>query len=815
MKLKDLFATFGSLPEELVQKLRTSIPDLEELTPVTSSKLPEDLFADMLGRMNADQIKYVAECYAPTNKSSQSSSNKKAILKAVQNPKVMAAMIDKLPPLELRMLQLLKANGGILSGWDLIFSLALYALTPEKIGAGTSISRERLVDEKWMRYLAKGLRDGLIFPNTTQASWFRDSSYYSYKLPSDDDDLVFTDSRLLAFVPSNTTPIPALTLTESNETTQGSHPMRALLEFFEVLSLALDDAGLQLTKNTTVPKNQYNRFLKKQPWLETYLELHLGILIKDQFFYLDRDDKPCINTEIIRDFLATAPKRSFSTLAQKFLNALTRQRSYYDGTAEKRNRFRKAILISLGVIGQKTYNVESLFEALDKRVFHVLKSAGDQSPTWFESFKAILKQEFSYLGIVNLSKNLGDVSAGVALAWLLEPNAKAATDKGLLVQPNFDVVVYYDQLSSLEPLLACSCKQLSTQSGTYAITRESVYRALQLGFDSHKIMALLEQHSLMPLPKNVKQSIEDWAGKRERLQVRQNIHLLEYHNQAERDTALTRMPGRAIGERFLLPELPKGKPTHDYNLAPARTIVFNKDGSFRLDGGLDFVARALVFKLCVQKNNTFTFDQELVQKNLSDAIRPAIFERVRGQIPPHLSALLELWQGKTKAPSIGSIEVFVHPLAKALAQHPSLAPCLGQAINETTYAVVPNMAVTLKNILAELGIQAKNSVELGAIAQKATDLAPLTRNLQTRKLREMIELAIRRGQVITIEYHDELSKRDRYGYTQKYQGKVLTERIVPEKIEYEASTPYFSGQLESDQSTRYVRIGYILGIYVG
>jgi hypothetical protein len=773
---------------------------------------------DFLERMNADQMKFVAARFAPNKASTTVSGNKKVILETIKSPNLCKEVVQKLSPLEYRALQMIKRADGLMSAWDLLLSLAMQGFEPPSknpVGTSTSIYRSRLASQPFVPMLAVMLRDGLLLPNSPNGSWFSQYSYYSSVASDPNLDFFFADARLLEHVKDSEFVVPPLDLKPLPSQPKGVHPSRIVLEFADALCAILDQDGFQITRDQKPNRQGLSRILKNRPWLEKRLESYLPIAISLDLVSIG--DKHALPSKAkLKNFYQMSMVNHYNQLINHLIWAVFTDNYQMTSAVASQRTARQALVMGLKLLPDFPVAQKEFFEAIERRILRYVITEKSKSAEQPKFFTHVLQTELHAYGLVEFDNTAHSIALGRGLQWQNQP--KQTQQPALLIQPNFDVIVYLDQLSSLEPFLALDCKSLDKQTATYTITRNSIYRALQLGLDSQQVLDLLQKNSVMPLPANVIQSIKDWAGRRERLQVTAKTTLLEYHNTAERDAALPKHTGaRAVGQRFLLVgQAPAKTVVHRYDQAPARTIAFGQDGAFHLLGGVDLLTRSLLTQLCQPHNGRYVFLQSALQKrSFTPELREAFFARVQGTVPVHVYALLEIWQQKQPAPNIGQIEVFQHPLAKSLANHPSLKPCLDAALNDTTYLVKPNMSSTLRAILEQMGVSSGTAV-IGKVVATELPSATLKRGIPTRTMREMIEAAINQKQPLTLEYFEEIQIRNRYGYPEKYQGdELIKERILPSQVYYEASTPYFSGTLEDSNKQRRVRIGYIEGIAVG
>jgi hypothetical protein len=130
-------------------------------------------------------------------------------------------------------------------------------------------------------------------------------------------------------------------------------------------------------------------------------------------------------------------------------------------------------------------------------------------------------------------------------AWLLglAPQPLFAESGGkLIVQPNFAVL-------ALEPISDVVLNDLDqfaeTQGGdrviTYQLTRESMYRGQQAGWDAERVLAFLAQHQNAPIAMNVRRSLEEWEQSHRRITFHRGKVLVQFADdeaQAESAAAL-------------------------------------------------------------------------------------------------------------------------------------------------------------------------------------------------------------------------------------------------------------------------------------
>ncbi len=125
------------------------------------------------------------------------------------------------------------------------------------------------------------------------------------------------------------------------------------------------------------------------------------------------------------------------------------------------------------------------------------------------------------------------------------------------------------------------------------LTQESVALGLEWNLSPALMLEILARHSQRPLHAGVKDAIDRWASRRERVTLYTAATLIEFGSPADRDQAAgawadegdakTFMP---VGDRFLLVENAQHVPTgristtavRDYRLPPERCVSVDSDG---------------------------------------------------------------------------------------------------------------------------------------------------------------------------------------------------------------------------------------------
>lgn len=144
-------------------------------------------------------------------------------------------------------------------------------------------------------------------------------------------------------------------------------------------------------------------------------------------------------------------------------------------------------------------------------------------------------------------------------AWLLglesQPQFVESGGK-LIVQPNFAVLA----LEPISDVVLSDLDQFAESQGgerviTYQLTRESMYRGQQAGWDAERVLTFLEQHQNAPIPMNVRRSLEEWEQSHRRITFHRNKVLVQFADdeaQAESNAALKAFKPHKLSECYEL-----------------------------------------------------------------------------------------------------------------------------------------------------------------------------------------------------------------------------------------------------------------------
>jgi hypothetical protein len=171
----------------------------------------------------------------------------------------------------------------------------------------------------------------------------------------------------------------------------------------------------------------------------------------------------------------------------------------------------------------------------------------DMSKSWLQVEGEIIHRTFNtvleWLGIVQVGRDaLGKVSA-FSLTELgaefcgrsVQPPPKIIpSDKPLLVQPNFEVMLLVPQVDTLWTLMKFTSLKKLDQVSLYTINRDATLHGLDSDLSINQMVEWLAERSAQPLPQNLVISLQDWSKGYKRVQV-ENVTLLEVEDPAVLD----------------------------------------------------------------------------------------------------------------------------------------------------------------------------------------------------------------------------------------------------------------------------------------
>ena len=181
----------------------------------------------------------------------------------------------------------------------------------------------------------------------------------------------------------------------------------------------------------------------------------------------------------------------------------------------------------------------------------------------------ILTGPLYWMGLVELGYNADEPTGENAMpasyrlteagAWLLGIGEQPEyVERGgrLVVQPNFTILA----MEPIDDLVLIDLDQFADVQGgdlaiVYQLTRESMYRGQQHGWDAARVMAFLEQHQGAPVATNVRRTLEEWQQQHQRITIHRNATLVQFadeESQTQTGDVLGEFAPRELGNHFAL-----------------------------------------------------------------------------------------------------------------------------------------------------------------------------------------------------------------------------------------------------------------------
>ena len=312
---------------------------------------------------------------------------------------------------------------------------------------------------------------------------------------------------------------------------------------------------------------------------------------------------------------------------------------------------------------------------------------------------------------------------------LAPASSPAGAAPAIVVQPNFDILVYLDRvrpadMAFLERYLERA--QVQQHTAHYRLTRDSIYRGLESGITSGDLLDRLAGLNGGSLPQNVQVEIRQWAAARERISLRRFAQLVEFADSEDRDAAVQRgIRGTPIGDRFMLlaPDSPRPRVQRqvDHNLLPVRCLSVEEDGQLLLDSGLrDVVIEAELDGWAERQSPDCWL---LTRVSVSSAIQQGrrttdLFKwldaRRKSLLPAWLRVAIQSWAGgRTDATLMPAVVLHVRlpDACEAIAASATLRPHLQARVGVNTWIIKPGHEAALREKLAWAGLQMDMAIE--------------------------------------------------------------------------------------------------------
>lgn len=336
----------------------------------------------------------------------------------------------------------------------------------------------------------------------------------------------------------------------------------------------------------------------------------------------------------------------------------------------------------------------------------------------------------------------GAVMLGIQPPESLAAQDEPAPDTGrLVVQPNFQLMALGPVSLALLARLDLFADRERADRGAfeYRLTRESVYRAQQLGMDAADVLHTLDQDGDTDIPQNVRRTLDEWATHHERIVFRTGASLLQAANaellstlmddpdtgqhlarSVTPEVALLRQGKRltsVLVERGLLPAISGPNPE-----AADHSVTVHKDGTIRpIHAVPSLHLRGRLARLAQHKaDGTWQLTPDSIRRAGGSRgkvlnILEELTELHRGPFPKQLTEQVKAWggyYGRAAVDTLTLIEFRDQTVLGELRRHPDLRAYLTPfPAGDRALAVVPADKLTeVKEILSRLGVQVKDGL---------------------------------------------------------------------------------------------------------
>lgn len=783
---------------------------------------------------------------------------------ALKSPETITSYLKTLDESSLQILAEVKRNGGAMDGWGIIAFARLRGLEqPTKRFHTYSADYEGVLGDfkannfEYADYILSMVENGLLMPVALPNAWFPYSAKYDSTPIIIDNPKFFSwfraDPRILEQL-SDQEAIPLIKKPVAVSITipdKFQASPRGILPVLELVRGIQSIGSLSFTKTGEFAKASLSRLKKAGPTLENNLESRL--IFASQLELLSSQHSPpslTVNTEQLNNILS---------LSAEQLNQLLLSRSAIFSWPED-NQYKVAYLHELRAAlmevlrelphpSTETYVLEALKIAtppLLRRVKADISYASRKQPSsddyWVDWTRALLRGTFTDLGLVRVIDREGAPAVIVPSPKLHQILSNHPADRqnnnvtktspaapAWIVQPNFEILVYpqHLQANQLRVLQAAEALRFDPQTATYRLTRETVYAALENGLDLEELLQTLSEGSAMPLASSLQRTLRDWASRRDRITLYQNVTVMEYPDAQQRDAAMN-MAGMAGGTAvadalLILPigkKTPAGTPIFKYNEPPQKRLTFKNDGRFSIEGNLDLVSRQLLSGRVSPTSKSATEPKEeptewqfipMTAGTLPRTFALEVEQRTLGKLPSTLRLQLGVWSGLTEVPAMGMVSLVQHSQAQALSQHPKLKPLIDTVLSPQFLTIKAGKEAEFKAELEVLGLAPSTVFSSPSGTPAALPITELVFMTDTRKKREFLEEALRNNQTVLVQYQEEKRSNSWYG-SDISPGKQKQEEVVPLSVDRSGSTPYLIAKLLASGKEVTIRIQYIMGM---
>ncbi len=726
-------------------------------------------FDSDLPRIGADKLKPMVKMWGGDSKMRKDECIA-CIVAGLKEPKKVKAAVASLHPWEHNALALIKRMGGVIPYSALKIGILVSGLLPQR----TYSYRDDFIEPLFRR--------GLFMAKGAYSPEYITEQYGGGTL--------YSDERLLAHVGfPEYQPLDIQPISFHNKTLLYRRPSTVALDLVGMLQAIENMGGLKLTQSGEARVSDEAKLRKSQHWSEKGLDMD-GFTFPNPaqawlpaFRYSDllKDKNGLL---IVAESPSHFARRPFDEQVRLVMEGLIRTSSwwevppksaYFDNTGKGRRQGRLALTLALSALPLEPsafYSFEDFEQALYKRIgedfaldyspqrpFYFRSTTPEQQRQELADWQAKtrqrwLNQEYPwligafttwlyFLGLVELAIQNGqpagfrltDIGRAVFHPELdsvstAKTTAESSTQPAWVVQPNFDIIAYLDRISAPQlAFLERHAERAKSHHHTahYRLTRESVYRGLESGTSLGDLLERLQAGSQADLPQNIMVELREWASLRERVILRRNARLLEFHSAQALQTGLSQgLTGNVIAERFLLLEshsasLP-GLNVINYAKPLLKNLSVTESGIIHLERGTnDLMTVAQVNQWAVRSSDS---EWCLTAESVAAALKPGrkiielltlLKERLSLPVPPLLELALRSWAGESfsvELETVIALRCTEERIFETLIDSPLMKPLLKGYLHPDLLFVAPAQIETLRQQLNWLGWKVSDQLQV-------------------------------------------------------------------------------------------------------
>jgi hypothetical protein len=307
--------------------------------------------------------------------------------------------------------------------------------------------------------------------------------------------------------------------------------------------------------------------------------------------------------------------------------------------------------------------------------------------------------------------------------------------KFLTVQPNHEILAYLDVA---DPRAVWPLSQMARRTSapgervqTFALSRESVYQALESGLTPEAIQDFLSRHSKTGLPDLVAHSLAEWGRKREALIFRTGI-TLGAGPASQANPFKGTAKARTVADSFVL--LPptsarglKGCLVRDHHAFARPAWQVDEEGRVRVTDAADSVCLARLAQFANQEGEGWVITAASVGRAREHGI-PAeqilgwLADHLSDELPPVIETAIRNWSSPAGVflGELVMLEVRQPQAYTMLRDNPRFQPLLLGAIPPNWFVVRADKRLELERALTELGFAVGTTWKQTAVSEGRT-----------------------------------------------------------------------------------------------